>query len=228
MMVPRTQGKSQLFGCHSHACHIILHRPFLAIKKTKKDKKCKNLSFYRCLPKSYWLCCWDKYIWFYCWPVGHCIWIGRMLSYSFLFEILLWCLDILHKRELKKGLKEDQWLSGKIIISSSRHHIAYWKAISEVPSTGNTVPLSSPPIPFQLVSDPQKTTYLFRFLKILYRQQSVRRAVRWRHSWWAFWFICRALFSSEIPQSASLTWRLCLQLKCGPLQGETSTVHNSF
>lgn len=44
-----------------------------------------------------------------------------MLSNSFLFAIL----DILHKRELKKGLKEDQWLSGKITVSSTRYHIAY-------------------------------------------------------------------------------------------------------
>lgn len=64
-------------------------------------------------------------IWYYHYPMGCWIWVGRMLSQSFLFAILLQCLDIFQKRELKRRLKEDQWLSGKIIISSSRHHTAY-------------------------------------------------------------------------------------------------------
>lgn len=150
-MVPRTEGKSWFFCCHSHTCNITLHRQF----PTKiNEKKCKKLTFYRHLPRSYWLCFRDKYL-YYHYPMGCWIWIGRMLSQS-LFAILLQRLDIFQKRELKRRLKEDQWFSGKIIISSSRHHIAYWKAISEVPSMGSTLPLSSPPIPFQLVFNPPK------------------------------------------------------------------------
>lgn len=95
-------------------------------------------------------------IWYYHCPMGCWIWLSRMLSQSFLFAILLQRLDIFQKRELKRRLKEDQWLSGKIIISSSRQHTAYWKAISEVPSMGSTLPLSSPPVPFQLVFNPPK------------------------------------------------------------------------
>lgn len=95
-------------------------------------------------------------IWYYHYPMGCWIWVGRMLSQSFLFAIQLQRLDTFQKKELKRRLKEDQWLSGKIIISSSRHHIAYWKAIAEVPSMGSTLPLSSPPIPFQLVFNPPK------------------------------------------------------------------------
>lgn len=106
---------SHLLSCHSH----LEPTQTILSEKTKK-KKCKKLSLFRGLPESHCLCCWDKYIWLHCCPAGCWIWIGRMLNYSFLLEILLLCLHPLCNRELKKGLKEDLRLSGKIIISSSK------------------------------------------------------------------------------------------------------------
>lgn len=123
-------------------------------QKQTNEKKFKKLTFYRHSPRSYWLWCRDKYLVL---PLPNGLLdLDRMLSQSFLFAILLQRLDIFQKRELKRRLKEDQWLSGKIIISSSRYHTAYWKAFSEVPSMGSALPLSSPPIPFQLVFNPPK------------------------------------------------------------------------